>query len=83
MWVYAQYPDSRCRVYVQHSVKGRILLTKAWKKCPDKQDGSCERTVELKSKHKNIGLRALGLVLAGLEALRAVKSGAVTVGAYK
>ena len=34
-------------------------------------------------KNNKIGLRALGLVLAGLEALRAVKSGAATVETYK
>ena len=28
-------------------------------------------------------LRAIGIILAGLEALRAVKSGAATVGAHK
>ena len=55
MWAYAQYPDSRCRVFQQYSVKERILLTKAWKKCPDKQDGSCERTVEIESEDNKNG----------------------------
>ena len=55
MRVYAQYPDSRCRVYQQYSVKERILLTKAWKKCPDKQDGSCERIVEFESEDNTNG----------------------------
>ena len=58
-------------------------LTKAWKKWLDKRDGSCGRTVEFESKNKNTGLRALGLVLAGLEALRAVKSGDAVVGTVR
>ena len=63
--------------------KKSVTLTKAWKKRWDKQDASCEHIVELESKHMNIGWRALGLFLAGLEALRAVKSGAATVDTYK
>ena len=54
-----------------------------WRKWLHKRDGSCERTVEFESKNKNTGLRAVGLVLAGLEALRVVKSGAAAVGTYK
>ena len=55
MRVYAQYPDSRCRVYQQYSVNECILLTKAWKKCPDKQDGSCEHIVGCESEDNKNG----------------------------
>ena len=68
---------------MRYSEKKSVTLTKAWKKWLDKWDGSCERTVEFESKNKNIGLRDLGLVLAGLEALTVVKSGAATVETYK
>ena len=54
-WVYEQYPDSRCRVYMQYSVKERILLTKAWKKCQAKHNGSCEHTVEFESEDNKNG----------------------------
>ena len=70
-------------MYVRHSEKESATLTKAREKWLDKRDDSCERTVEFDSKYKNIGSRALGLVLAGLEALRVVKSGAATVETYK
>ena len=39
--------------------------------------------MEVQSKDNNTALRAPGLVLAGLEALRAVKFGAATVETYK
>ena len=55
MWVYAQYPDSRCRVYQQYSVNERLLLTKAWKKCLDKQAVSCEHIVEFESEDNKNG----------------------------
>ena len=55
MWVYAQYPDSRCRVYQQYSVNERLLLTKAWKKCLDQQDASCEHIVEFESEDNKNG----------------------------
>ena len=67
---------------MRYSEKKSVARTKAWKKWLDKRDGSCERTVEFESKSKNTGLRAIGLVLAGLEALRAVKFGAATVETY-
>ena len=68
---------------MRYSEKKSVTLTMAWKKWLDKQDGSCEHIVERESKNKNIGWHALGLVLAGLEALRVVKSGAPTVETYK
>ena len=71
------------RVWMAVHQEESVTLTKAWKKLLDKRDGSCEHTVEFQSKDNNSGLRALGLVLAGLEALRAVKSGAATVETYK
>ena len=68
---------------MRYSEKKSATLTKVWKKWLDKMDGSCEHTVEFESTNKHAGLRAVGIVLAGLEALRAVKSGAATVETYK
>ena len=42
-------------MHQHYSDNERILLTKAWKKCPDKQDGSCEHIVGLESEDNKNG----------------------------
>ena len=52
-WAYSIFCNKRYNEYVRYIQDECVILTKAWNKLTDKEDGSWECIVEFESTHKN------------------------------